>query len=252
MKIYYFTGTGNSWWAAKTIGAYFSAEIYSMMEFKNDESVAADDDILGIVCPIYMSDIPWIVKEFLLKLSSGSKPYVFAVLTSNHGESGKGFASTDHALRSNGMDLSLAFDLQMPGNCIESTAEQDRERLASAPAKVDSFCKAIENREKNFTPDPKNTGERLMRKSPLYSVMTRFQIKKSCTGCGICAKMCPTENISISGGKAVHGKNCAACYACVHWCPEHATIVNVPTFKSLRQYHHPKISLDTMLNGKIK
>lgn len=223
-----------------------------MMEYKNENNILADDDVIGIVCPTYMSDVPWIVKEFLMKLTSRTNPYVFAVLTSNHGESGKGFANIDHALLANGLTLSLAFDLKMPGNCIESTAQQDQERLAAAPVKVAGFCKAIENREKNFTSDHIKAGAKFVKKSWFYSpysIMKHFKVTKSCTGCGVCAKACPTENISITGGKAVHGKNCAACYACIHWCPEHATILNVPTFKNLRQYHHPEVGLGVMLHN---
>jgi len=68
MKIYYFTGTGNSYWVAKKIGEYFSAEVCSIVDFRHENSVVADDDVIGIVCPTYMSDIPWIIKEFLLRV----------------------------------------------------------------------------------------------------------------------------------------------------------------------------------------
>ncbi len=255
MKIFYFTGTGNSYWAAKKMGEYFSAETHSIIEYKEENRVIVDDDVLGIVCPTYLSDIPWIVKEFLLKISSKNRPYVFAVLTSNHGESGKSFANIDHALLANGLTLSLAFDLQMPGNCIESAAEDDRKRLAAAPARIAEFCKAVESRTINFSSDHVKAGADFVKKSHFYSphsIMKRFKITKDCTACGICAKVCPTQNISISNRKAIHGKNCAACYACVHWCPEHATIVNVPTFRGLRQYHHPEVTLGTMIQMKNK
>jgi len=251
--IYYFSGTGNSYWTAKEIGEHFTADVHSITEYMSktmsEAPIAVDDNVLGIVCPTYMSDIPWIVRDFLLKLSSERKPYVFAVMTSNHGDSGKGFTSIDTVLSASGMALTLAFDLQMPGNCVESTAEQDRERLEQAPGKVNGFSKSIEDREINFTP---NQQAKDWKKSSLYSVMTHFQVKKNCTGCGVCAKLCPTRNITISDGKTIHGKNCAACYACVHWCPEHATIVDVPTFKNLRQYHHPDVAMENMVRDTAR
>lgn len=253
MKIYYFTGTGNSYWAAKKIGEHFSAEVRSIIDSENEKTFVTDDDVLGIVCPTYMHDIPWIVKDLLLKLSSTGNPYVFAVVTSNNDESGKAFANIDHALLANGLTLSLAFDLQMPGNCVESTVQQDRERLAAAPEKLAGICRAIEHREKNFTSDHQKADAKFVERSWFYSshsIMKWFKVRENCTGCGVCAKVCPTDNISIISGKAVHGKNCAACYACVHWCPEHATIVNVPTFRKLRQYHHPEVSLDDILHKR--
>ena len=246
MKIFYFTGTGNSHWTAKRIGKYFSAEVCSIMNYKNEKLVIVDDTDIGIVCPIYMSDIPWIVKEFLLKLSVSRKAYVFTILTSNVGKNGKGIANIDHALLSNEQTLSLAFDLQMPGNCIESSAEQDKDRLRSAPEKTAGFCKAIEKRERNVVSDNQKAGNKFVQKSWLYSpcnILKWFKIKNNCTSCGICVKICPMKNITISEGKTIHGKSCAACYACIHWCPTHSRIVNIPMLRKLRQYHHPEVTI---------
>lgn len=250
MKIFYFTGTGNSYWTAKKIGEHFSAEVHSIIDYKNEKGIVVDDDVLGFVFPTYMSDIPWITKEFLLKLSSPRKPYIFAVMTSNHGQSGKSALNLDRALHTNGLTLSAAFDLQMPGNCIESTAQQDGERLKLAPEKVNTICQDIENRRTNFTSPKQLAGARFVKKSWFYSphsIMKNLKVIKGCTGCGICAKVCPMDNIDILSDKAVHHKDCAACYACIHWCPENATILNVPTFTHLRRYHHPEVSLGEII-----
>ena len=42
--------------------------------------------------------------------------------------------------------------------------------------------------------------------------------KDSCTGCGLCASLCPMEIIDPQDPKAV-GEGCLACFACVKNCP---------------------------------
>jgi ferredoxin len=45
---------------------------------------------------------------------------------------------------------------------------------------------------------------------------------QSCTGCGWCAKQCPSGNISMDGGKPVFSNRCVMCFRCVYGCPGHA------------------------------
>ena len=70
-----------------------------------------------------MSDLPWIVKEFLLKLTVNPDCYTFVVMTSNNGKSGNSFVSLSQALSRSGANLSAVFDLQMPGNCLISSED---------------------------------------------------------------------------------------------------------------------------------
>lgn len=248
--IFYFTGTGNSLWAAKEIGKIINQPIENIIKHKDKEKVCCNDDILGFVFPTYMGDLPWIVKEFLMKLNIKSDCYAFVVMTSNHGESGISFKSLDQALSCNGAHLSAGFDLQMPGNCLISTEAENKERLINAPERLRSIIKSVRERETNFTSDRTSPKEDFITASYFYgehslkrlTLMKNFSVTKSCNGCGICANICPLGNIQITNGKAVHGHDCAACYACLHWCPQNATLLNVPTLKHRPQYHHPEIT----------
>ncbi|MFA6226475.1 MAG: EFR1 family ferrodoxin [Methanoregula sp.] len=81
--IYYFTGTGNSLAAAKTICARLGdcelVSIPSLAGSPTDIIPAADR--VGIICPVYDLGLPSIVAEFAERLDLHSTGYCFAVLT---------------------------------------------------------------------------------------------------------------------------------------------------------------------------
>ena len=59
--IFYFTGTGNSLWAAKEIGKELNQPVENIIKQKTESNFFCKDDIIGFVFPTYMSDLPWIV-----------------------------------------------------------------------------------------------------------------------------------------------------------------------------------------------
>ncbi len=48
------------------------------------------------------------------------------------------------------------------------------------------------------------------------------QISNACTECGLCARLCPMENITVKNDKAISGKRCTMCYRCINSCPARA------------------------------
>ena len=256
--IFYFTGTGNSMWIAKKLGENLNQEAKNIASYREATEVVTSGDLIGFVFPTYMNDLPWFAKEFLLKLKVSEEAYCFGVMTSNHGKSGKAFISMDQGLAASGAALSAAFDMQMPGNCIPSTDEENRKRLKMAPARIEEICRAVAERAVNFRMNSKKPAADFVKKSYLYgahslkrfTLLKKFSCTENCSGCGTCAEVCPMDNIKITGKKAIHGKNCAACYACLHWCPEHAILPVLPTLKKRKQYTHPEVSLKDMIGSK--
>ena len=101
-----------------------------------------------------MSDLPWIVKEFLLKLTVNPDCYTFVVMTSNNGKSGNSFVSLSQALSRSGANLSAVFDLQMPGNCLISSEQENLERLKKAPERLKSIISFMLSFSSSFAEVP--------------------------------------------------------------------------------------------------
>ena len=63
-----------------------------------------------------------------------------------------------------------------------------------------------------------------------------------CNGCGICAKVCPSGNVSMVDGKPRWAGHCEQCLACLQWCPTKALQYGKKT-ERYQRYHHPEIKV---------
>jgi len=75
-----------------------------------------------------------------------------------------------------------------------------------------------------------------------------FRCDKKCNGCGICARICPADNIKLVDKKPVWQHHCESCYACFQWCPRQAIGGDTPRYE--KKYHHPAVKLKDMLIRK--
>ena len=81
--------------------------------------------------------------------------------------------------------------------------------------------------------------------------MIKVDLEK-CIGCGTCKSDCPTANIAIKDGKAVHGKWCLECGHCTAVCPQKAvTLSGDYDPAEILEYDDPKkfaVRPDQLLN----
>lgn len=49
-----------------------------------------------------------------------------------------------------------------------------------------------------------------------------YTVNESCIHCGICAKVCPANNITVTEDEVKFSDHCEVCYACLHNCPQSA------------------------------
>jgi ferredoxin/flavodoxin len=74
-----------------------------------------------------------------------------------------------------------------------------------------------------------------------------FRISEQCTGCGICASVCPVRNIVMVGERPEWQHRCENCLACYQWCPCNAIGGEIVAY-DLR-YHHPDVKLADIRRG---
>ncbi|MDA3847103.1 MAG: EFR1 family ferrodoxin [Vallitaleaceae bacterium] len=75
-----------------------------------------------------------------------------------------------------------------------------------------------------------------------------FSVSDSCTGCGICQKVCPADNITLTDKKPVWQHNCEHCLACLHWCPNKSILFREKVVEET--YNHPSIKVSELFNGR--
>ena len=132
----------------------------------------------------------------------------------------------------------------MPGFDVDSK-EVETEKLKKAPERVDEIVEAIRQKK---NPSLYCAGSAPLLKSymvyPLFTHFAigsnRFYATDTCISCGICAKVCPTGTISLSGdGKPEWADTFVQCVACIHRCPVRAIEYGTISLKKGR-YHHPE------------
>jgi len=250
-EIFYFTGTGNSLHISKELAKNLGdAELISISKIAKTEKVCSDADTLGIVFPIYCWNLPNIVKDFIRKLHASKDTYIYAVC--NCGASfGGALQLTNDLLKKNGNELSSAFNVIMPDNSIAFPTEQEKipEFLGAMPKKVSEIADVVIKRRKSDIEGKMfssivvgNTMGFICRKVLGFDNM---KVDKSrCSGCGLCVKVCPVDNIIIENSIPKWDKRCEMCFACIHYCPKQS--ISYKRQKSLEnyQYIYPEVSID--------
>ncbi len=255
--IFYFSGTGNSLQAARSIADYNGDILISISERMNSGEQLfsyklADGEAIGFVFPVYAWGPPMMVLDFIdkLKFQNFNRHYVYAVVTCGENV-GNTMKLLGNRFSQKGWQLSSGFSLRMPSNyIIMGNVEKEeiiREKLDMAEETLLDINKVIENREAGVfrVAKGKLPGITTGIVFPLFNkgaISTKkFYADDSCTGCGICEKVCNTRTIKVDK-KPQWGDKCTQCLACINLCPAKAIQYGKGTINKGR-YKNPNVSL---------
>ena len=230
--ILYFSGTGNSKYAAQRMADALGEPLLCL----NDRIKAGDTaptetgPRLIVVTPTYAWRIPRIVEDWLLRTELVGARQAWFVMTCGS-EIGNA-AKYNHAFcRAKGIGYMGTAQLVMPENYIAMfnapQTEEARQIVARAQPNIDRAIAAVRDGSA-FPPPRDNLYDRLMSGpvNPIfYACIVKakaFTVSDACTGCGQCARRCPTNSITIRDGRPVWGQGCTHCMTCICYCPAEA------------------------------
>lgn len=143
-----------------------------------------------------------------------------------------------------------AYILAKP-NPMHSKEKQIR-RIQDAESKLEEIAEQIQNRKKGKGKKDSYYPMEDSYKSFIEEVNTqddKYYSDENCNGCGICAQICPVDNIKLINDKPEWQHKCIQCLGCLHYCPQEAVQYGEYTIGRER-YNHPYIKVKELINQK--
>lgn len=236
--IFYFSGTGNTRWAAQQLASATGEKLYYIPDEMKQNGVyeLAEGERLGFCFPTHGWQPPRIVREFIARSTFLTKPSTFVYALTTHGDNmGKAMDILNEELAAKGLRTQSVYSLTMPETyvclpfMVTDTPQREREKIAAAEKQLAVIAEEIKRRERGV--------ERLVKGATprLYSYVIGAYFNKHmitdkkfmvdadlCVRCGKCSEVCPVDNIAGTPPTWLHNGKCTCCLACYHYCPTHA------------------------------
>lgn len=227
--ILFFTGTGNSEYAARRIGRITGETPVSLVNrIRSGDTSPLESETPWVVCaPIYAWQMPRIVRDHIAATELRGSRDVYFVLTCG-GDTGNADKYARRLCESKGLNFRGLARVVMPENYIAmfSAPDEDEARriVERAVPGIDGAAELIKE-GRDLPP---------VKKGPLAGFLSAavnkgfyasairdkdFFTTDACISCGLCARVCPLGNIELRDGRPVWKGNCTQCMSCICRCP---------------------------------
>jgi len=256
VRVFYFSGTGNSLYVARRIaGESGDNELTAIPQFLRAGETSILDEEVVIVSPIYFYCLPHLVETFIRETQFIDTRRLSVVFTAEY-PNGLAIAQTTDLFREKGLTPDGLLYVKMPTNyVIKSKMLSD----SAASDLIDAADRTIDRLSAAISQDRAFGG----RDSRLYSLITSAKSQKerwdadfphfdsgfrstgACNSCGICAKSCPVENINVES-KPLWDGHCEACLRCINICPKAAIQYGAST-EGRKRYLNPRVTMKELM-----
>ena len=257
----YFSGTGNSAFCVTQFIRELDGQyrICSLEDVNAKELIKEADEII-VGYPIYYSNIPMFIKDFVTQNSDLWKQKKIFLIATMGLFSGDGSGCLARLLKKHGGIILGGIHLKMP-DCIIDVAILKKNDLEEQRLIDKAVLKIKQSAQlyKNSTPPQQGLhffshmlglfGQRLwfLKKTSSYQDAPKINDKK-CIKCKECINVCPMHNLSTAiDGSIINSSQCTLCYRCVHTCPKQAI-----TILGKKVIHSPSSLLKSNDNNQKK
>lgn len=253
--IFYFSGTGNSRYAAQQLAALTGDTALDIADYVRSGTgdTFRDDRPFVFVAPVYVAAPALSLLDFLKNSSFQGNKKAYFVMTCAGTMSGSP-AFCRKAAEEKGLEYMGTACVILPQNYIayfSMKSVEENGKIISAAQPVLEDLAGIISQEKPVQ-DPKiNKLEylaTLLILKPYYRwfITTKnFRVEAGCIGCGKCEKVCPLGNIHMEGGLPRWEENCTHCMACINQCPKNVIEYGKGSVGKIR-YRGPEQTLKTL------